>query len=143
MEARNSDYYNEAKRVFHEAHFVRDVGYELLGCGPGWCESRLITQKRHQQHDGVLHAGVQATMADHTAGTAATTLIAADEFVLTAEFKINLLRASRASDLRCCSEVIKSGGRLIVAKSELRDHDDSSDDLISFAIVTLAVLKKL
>jgi len=35
---------------------------------------------------------VQATAADHTAGGAAGTLVRSNEMVLTAEFKINLLR---------------------------------------------------
>jgi len=37
----------------------------------GECHSSLKIDQRHFQQDGFVHAGVQATMADHTAGAAA------------------------------------------------------------------------
>ncbi len=49
---------------FRQAPFVSDVGITLVDCGPGWCESGLTVTPRHFQHGGVVHAGVQATMAD-------------------------------------------------------------------------------
>ncbi len=54
-----------------------------------------------------VHAGVQATIADHTAGGAATTLIDKGQFVLTVEFKINLLRVTRGDSLLCRAQVLK------------------------------------
>ncbi|HET7480967.1 MAG TPA: hotdog domain-containing protein, partial [Rubrobacteraceae bacterium] len=50
--------------------------------------------------DGYVHAGVQATMVDRTAGAAAGALIARGQLRLTVEFKINLLRPGRAAPLR-------------------------------------------
>ena len=35
-----------------------------------------------------MHAGILSTMADHTAGTAASTLIGLHQSVLTVEFKV-------------------------------------------------------
>ena len=66
-----------------------------------------------------MHAGVQATMADHTAGGAAATMIEPDHIVLTVEFKINLLRAAKGERLTCHSQVLKPGSRLIVVESEV------------------------
>ena len=54
--------------------------------------SALEVGGRHLQQDTFIHAGVLATMADHTAGAAAGTLVDIEEIVLTAEFKVSLLR---------------------------------------------------
>ena len=61
---------------FRDAPFIAHLGLELEALGPGWCESRLEVQPWHLQQTGVVHAGVLATLADHCAGAAATTLLA-------------------------------------------------------------------
>ncbi len=43
-------------------------------------------------------------------GAAASTDLQAGEFVVTAEYKINLLRGARGEKLRCRAEVLKPGG---------------------------------
>lgn len=83
MEAKNPDYRQVIERGFKTAAFVNDIGITLLDCGLGWCESSISILPRHLQQGGVVHAGVQATIADHTAGAAATTLLDRDQFVLT------------------------------------------------------------
>src|SRR4051812_14129425 len=90
-----------ARRVFEEAAFVSYIGMRLVGLGAGWCESELVVQPRHYQLEGYMHAGVLATMADHTAGTAATTLVDERHYILSAEFKINMLRPAQGERLLC------------------------------------------
>ncbi|WP_169730682.1 PaaI family thioesterase [Calidithermus chliarophilus] len=104
--------------------------------GEGWCQTELEVGEQHQQQDGFVHAGVQATMADHSAGTAAT-LIGPGQYVLTVEFKINLLRPARGERLNCRVQVLKPGKSLIVVESEVY-----TQKLVSKATVTVAVLEK-
>ena len=137
----NPSYREEARRVFENAAFVADTGIKLLEVGPGWAETELVVMPRHYQHTGVLHMGVQATMADHTAGTAGTTVLRAGEYVLSAQFTLNLLRPAVGQLLRCRSTVLKAGGRLVVVESELYAIDDGNSTLVSKATVTLVVLK--
>lgn len=139
---RNPEYAAEVERVFDRAPFIRDLGVELLEFAPGSCETRLILKDKHLQQDGYVHAGVQATIADHTAGTAGATLLAAGQLILTAEFKINLLRAAKGDTLYCKARVIKPGGQLIVAESEVYCESDRGCELVSKATVTLAVVDK-
>ena len=59
---------------FAAASFVGDLGIRPLDCGPGWVEAGLDILPRHAQQNGYIHAGVQATLADHAAGAAAATI---------------------------------------------------------------------
>jgi uncharacterized protein (TIGR00369 family) len=128
------------QRIFSDAPFVRSLGIELVDLGPGWCETALPIAERHQQHHGYVHAGVQATLADHTAGAAASTLVAADEQILSVEFKLNLLRAARADRLRCRASVLKPGRMITVVEAEVYAVQDARDTLTSKATVTLATV---
>ena len=132
----------EIERLFTTAPFIRDLGLTLKAAAPGRCETILPLNERHLQQDGVVHAGVLATMADHTSGTAGASLVGPDEYVLTAEFKINLLRAARSKRLHCLGKVLKPGRRLIVAESEVFDGDPHKGRLVAKATVTLAVMTK-
>lgn len=133
--------FTEAERVFLSAPFIQDMGLTVQSLSAGECTSLLQVQARHLQQDGLVHAGVQATMADHTAGTAAATLLTEGQQVLSVEFKINLLRAAKGSQMRCHAKVLKAGATLIVAEAEVwcgnTDHDLN---MVSKTTVTLMVL---
>ncbi|HET6312983.1 MAG TPA: PaaI family thioesterase [Chloroflexia bacterium] len=142
MEATNPNYKSAVREIFERAAFVNDVGIRLAECGPGWCESVLAVSPRHYQHHDFVHAGVQATIADHTAGAAATTLIRDTELVLSAEFKINLLNTARGETLKCRAEVLKAGRMLIVVESEVFARSGEKERLVAKATVTLAVVAR-
>ena len=142
MNPQNPHYQSLARQTFTQAAFIADVGIQLADLGPGWCASTLEISRRHWQQDGLIHAGVQATMADHTAGAAAATLIRPGEYVLTVEFKINLLRAAQGERLTCRAQVLKPGRTLTVAESELFAHRQGAEKLVAKATVTLMTLTK-
>jgi len=142
MEPRNPAYREAVGGIFLSARFVQDLGIELASADPGRCESVLAVAGRHLQQDGFVHAGVIATMADHTAGGAANTLVAAEETVLSAEFKINLLRPAAGPRLRCRAAVLKAGRTLIVAESEVFAEAPEGPRLVAKALVTLAVVPR-
>lgn len=108
--------------VLAKAPFITDLGIRLVDAGEGWVETELeITPRLRQQH-GFVHAGVVSTLADHTAGAAASILIPDDRSVLTAEFTIHLLRPA-GDHLRCRGEVVKAGRRLIVTQADVAAGD--------------------
>lgn len=137
MTAPNAD---EVNRVFRSAPFIADLGLQLDSLGPGACTSVLLLEQRHLQQDGFVHAGVQATMADHTAGTAAATLLPPAQIVLTVEFKINLLRAAKGERLICRSKVLKPGTQLCVVESEVFCVASGAEHLVSKATATMAIV---
>jgi uncharacterized protein (TIGR00369 family) len=140
VETKNPNYRDKLERAFAGAAFVAENGIRLVDCGPGWCEAVIELTPHHLQHIGVPHGGLIATLADHTAGGAAATLVAVDEHVLTAEFKISFLRGVKAERLFCRAEVIKPGSQLVFVESTVEAEAAGKRTLISKASVTLAVV---
>jgi uncharacterized protein (TIGR00369 family) len=129
------------EKVFSAAPFVAHLGIELEDLGDGWCEAALRLQDWHLQQTGVVHAGVLATLADHCAGAAASTQLAEGEFVVTAEFKINLLRGARGERLSCRAEVLKRGSTLTVVESQVYAESAGRRELVAKLNATMAVLR--
>jgi uncharacterized protein (TIGR00369 family) len=133
---------DETLRVFNQAPFIALLGLRLDYAADGECKTSLTLVKDHLQHDGFVHAGVQATVADHTAGTAASTLLHPGQIVLSAEFKINLLRPALGKSLNCIAKVLKAGSTLIVVESEIYCGRGGENRLTAKATVTLVVVAK-
>ncbi len=127
--------------IFQQAPFVGTIGLQLVNIGPGWCETVLALAPMHLQHMGVVHAGVIATLADHTAGGAAQTVCAPGELAMTAEFKINLLRPGRGERLTCRAQVLKRGRTLHVVEAEVFGQKDGAPHLIAKFNATMAVVR--
>ena len=136
------DFARRVREIFQQAAFISDLGIRLADLGPGWCESVLTVAPKHRQQDGYVHAGVQATIADHTAGGAAGTLAAEGDLVLTVEFKINFLRPALGERLRCRATILKQGKTLNVAESEVFARKDGAEKLVAKATVTLVLVPK-
>jgi len=140
LEPRNPDYHRRVQEIFDSAPFVADLGIHVREIAPGRCETGLELRTKHHQQDGFAHAGVLATIADHTAGAAAATLVGPAETVLSVEFKINMLRPALGQALRCVATVLKAGRTLIVTEAEVHALDGHDSRLVSKATVTLAVV---
>lgn len=140
MKEREARVRQAVEAIFRDSSFVSGLGIRLADLGPGWCESELAVAERHLQQDGFVHAGVQATIADHTAGGAAGTLAGPGEMVLTVEFKINLLRPAVGERLRCRAKVLKPGKTIVVAESEVFALRDGTEKMTAKATVTLALV---
>ena len=97
----------------------------------------MAVQPRHLQHSGVVHAGVLGTMADHTMGAAAQAMT--DRLVLTAEFKLSLLRGARGQHLECHGAVLKPGRLLMFTEAEVFVVDGTARTLVAKASATMAV----
>lgn len=134
----NSSMTDEIRRVFYAAPFITDLGATLESAGDGTCVTSLALGDRHLQQDGFVHAGVQAAIADHSAGVAAATLLEDDRMVLSVEFKINLLRAAKGERLVCRAKVLKPGRRFSVVESEVFCLTDDVEKLVSKMTATIA-----
>ncbi len=142
MESPNPHYKEAVERGFGDAAFVADLGIVLADYGPGWCTATLVLAPRHMQQTGIVHAGVQTTLADHTAGCAAMSMTPAHELILTVEFKVNLLRPGTGESLWCRAQVLKPGRKFHVVESEVYAIAGDKKTLISKLTGTMAVLPR-
>ncbi|RJR26779.1 MAG: PaaI family thioesterase [Desulfobacteraceae bacterium] len=122
--------------------FIRYCRIEPEEIKRGYFQSRVIIGEDHRQQDGFIHAGVMATMADHTAGYAAFTLAPEDRQILTIEFKINFLRPAFGESLSCRSRIIREGSQILIAESEVFDKRGQDEVMAAKAMVTLMSVPK-
>src|SRR5690242_8684843 len=110
---------SRVRLIFDNANFVRDLGMQLTRIEDEYCETVLIPSERHRQQHGLIHAGVLATMADHTSGCAARGAVGLDQDVISVEFKINFLRPAVANRLRCRAWVLRAGRTLVICEADI------------------------
>ena len=122
--------------------FIKYCRFEAETVQRGVFQSRVRIDDHHRQQDGFIHAGVMATMADHTAGYAAFTTVSEEFQILTIEFKINFLRPAHGEALSCLSRVIREGGRIIISESEIFDQRGEEEVLVAKALVTLMAVHR-
>jgi len=117
--------------------FIKYCGLEALRIKKGFFESQVLIGKNHRTQDDFIHAGLIATMADHTAGYAAFTIVSEDFRILTIEFKINFFKPAYGNALKCRSRVMSKGKHIIVAESKVYDVRDRSEKLVAKGIISL------
>lgn len=132
------------RAAFLAADFVRGfpawVGYTVERAAWGVFETRLAVEERHRQQDGFVHAGVMATMADHSMGYAAYTTIPEDMRILTVEYKVNFLRPAAGQTLNCLARVVKPGRTLAITEAEVFALGPAGPVLAAKAMATMAVV---
>jgi uncharacterized protein (TIGR00369 family) len=129
------------RAFFASAPFMADLAVAPVEAATGRIATQLVLAPRHCQHTGVVHAGVIAAMADHTMGAAAQTMATEGHWVLTAEFKVSLLRAGRGERLECIGIVVKPGRQLSFTEAEVFALDGDARTLVAKASATMAVIK--
>ena len=122
--------------------FIGYCRFEAEVVRRGYFQSRVMVSGDHLQQDGFVHAGVMATMADHTAGYSAFTVVPEDFQILTIEFKINFLKPAYGDALTCRSRVIREGRQIITSESEIFDVRGGEESLAAKALVTLMAVHK-
>lgn len=122
--------------------FAEYCGLTPVSMEPGRFVTRIKVEKHHLQQDGLVHAGVIATMADHTAGYASFTLVPEDKVILTVEYKINFLRPASGELLECRAKVINQGKNILVCESEVYSIAEGDETLVAKAMLTMASVPK-
>ncbi len=132
---------DEKRIAFLRSDFVQGFpafcGFSVEHVSEGRFETSLSVRSEHRQQDGFVHAGVIATMADHTAGYAGYTVAPETTRILSIEFKVNLLKPAAGNILLCRSAVISRGKRIIVAESNLFSQREAVEKHVAKATVTL------
>jgi len=128
------------EEIFRRARFIHSLGIELVDVGPGWCETKVLVSPSLQQQHGFVHAGVVMTLADHTCGGAAGSIVPDGKDVLTVENKTSFLRPAAGSVLFCRAQVLRLGKSLAFVEAEVTVERDGKRVLVSKMSSTLAVI---
>ena len=130
---------NTLRGFFASSPFMVDLGIVPIAVADGTVTTELLLEQRHTQHMGVVHAGVMATMADHSMGSAAQTMCAPGQWILTAELKTSLLRAARGERLVCEAMVLKPGRSISFTEASVWAESGGARSLVMKASATMAV----
>jgi uncharacterized protein (TIGR00369 family) len=118
--------------------FTKYLGLKPVSLKPGTFVTRLKLEKRHCQQDGFAHAGLIATMADHTAGYASFSLIPETRRILTIEYKINYFQPADGEYLECHGHVTKPGNSILFTEAEVYSVSGKKKTLVAKAMHTMA-----
>ncbi|MCX8051644.1 MAG: PaaI family thioesterase [Chlorobi bacterium] len=126
------------EQCLERQEFMKHIGCKLTTIEPGYVEARIVLDRHHQQHNGLVHGGVIATIADVVAGFAAYTLVDENQTTVTVDLMLSFVEAARGSELRASGRVIRHGATTSFARAEVY-AGDSSQQLVAIAQATLAI----
>jgi uncharacterized protein (TIGR00369 family) len=133
---------DDLRRFFAASPFMVDLGVQPVALEPGRLTTEMVIRDKHHQHTGQVHAGVMASLADHTMGAAAQAMAPAGFWILTAELKTSLLRAGKGERLVCVATVLKPGRRLSFTEAEVFAETAGQRVLVMKASATMALVEK-
>ncbi|MDD5475531.1 MAG: PaaI family thioesterase [Syntrophales bacterium] len=137
-----SEWFEFLKKDFVQG-FPAFCGFEVIRADYCIFETCLEVRNEHRQQDGLVHAGVIATMADHTSGYASFTTVSDGFRILTVEFKINYFKPATGSLVICRSKVINNGKKMKIVESEIFSVSNGLETLVSKGMFTqIAVASK-
>ena len=131
---------DRARGFFRSAPFMVDLGVEPVAIGEGFIDTVIELQPRHLQHLGHVHAGVIASLADHSMGAAAQTRAPDGRWAVTAEFKLTLMRAAVGQRLICHATVLRAGRTLTFTEAEVHTETGAERTLVAKASGTMALV---
>lgn len=135
FEPQNPSFESEVRSSFKRQSAMRTLGVSVVEIGPGWVEFDLRRDENLTQQHGFIHAGVVAAALDSACGYAAFSLMPVGSAVLTAEYKINLLRPASADHFVVKGWVVKPGRTLTVSQGEATSSSDHSPIAVMTATI--------
>ena len=137
LHPKNPEFKERVQAQLSRQNFMHQLGFELLQIIPGQTEGELTIQPKHFQHNGFVHGGVVATIADIVAGFAAYTLVGEDQNVVTGEIKVSFFAKGEGQKLRAIGKVIKPGRRVNFCEAEVYSVNNGVEKLIAKASTSM------
>ncbi len=119
FEPADGHYVQRIQESFTRQGLMQTLGATLVQVKPGYVEIEMPFSDQLSQQHGFFHAGGIASIVDTAGGYAGASLFAADEGVLTVEFKLNLMAPADGDLLIARGTVIKPGRTLTITQGEV------------------------
>jgi uncharacterized protein (TIGR00369 family) len=121
-------------RSFELQGLMATLGATLDFVGPGEVHIGMPASGHVSQQHGYAHAGAVSSILDSACGYAALTVAAPGFEVVTAEFKINLMRPAIGERFLAVGKVVSAGRTLTVCSGEVRAFSAS---VLPYKVVAL------
>lgn len=141
FEPQNPDYAAEVRRRFRQQPYNLSIGAEVADVQPGRVEIVVPSRPDLVQHNGFFHGGLIAGLADIAGGFAGWSLVAADQGMLTIEYKLNIVAPGLGNALRAVGEVVSRGRSIIVTRIDVFGMRNDEPVLCATSLQTLKVMK--
>jgi uncharacterized protein (TIGR00369 family) len=130
------------RRQFDRQGFMHLLGARVDEVADGEVTLALDTRPELGQQHGFVHAGAVTTLLDTACGFAALTRMEPDTGVLTAEFKVNLLRPAAGEVVLATGRVLQAGRTLVVCEGRATARRAGEDDrLVAVMTATMACVR--
>lgn len=130
-----TDLHKRIADSFNAQGLMLTLGARLLHVEDGEVQIELPFSSHLSQQHGYVHAGATTSILDSACGYAALTKAAPDFEVVTAEFKINLLRPAVGQRFLAIGRVQNAGKLLSVCTGEVRAFSGPGDEHKVIAIM--------
>ncbi|WP_417827626.1 PaaI family thioesterase [Thalassospira sp.] len=141
FEPQNADFDAEVRKRFAQQPYNLSIGAEVADVKPGRVEIIVPSRADLIQHNGYFHGGLIAGLADIAGGFAGWSLVAADQGMLTVEYKLNIVAPGMGDELRAVGEVVSRGRSIIVTRIDVFGTSNEKPVLCATSLQTLKVMK--
>jgi uncharacterized protein (TIGR00369 family) len=111
---------------FEQQQFMATIGAQLLSIEKGKVKIQCRFREDLSQQNGYFHAGVITSLIDVACGYAALSMYPERDNVLSAEFKINLMRSAKGGTIIATGEVLKAGNMLTICEGLVTDEKEET-----------------
>ena len=127
---------------FNAQGLMRTLGAELVSATDGEVHISLPFSAVISQQHGYVHAGAISSILDSACGYAALTKAPADCEVVTAEFKINLVRPAIGERFLAIGKVQTAGKLLTVCTGEVRALSGETSKVVALMQATIVAVRR-
>ncbi len=136
----NPDWETATRAGFARQGMMRTMGLSILRIAPGEIDEDMALNPDFAEGGGGLHGGAVTAGLDTVCASAAHTLVAAGDGVLTVELKTSFLRYALAPRFRFEGRVIKPGRSLIFTEGKCWAIADDGEKLTATMAATMMVM---
>ena len=126
---------------FHSQGLMATLGAQLVSVADGEVQIVMPFSTALSQQHGYVHAGAITSIVDSACGYAALTKAPPECEVVTAEFKINLLRPAIGERFLAIGKVVSAGKLLTVCAGEVRAFSGASCKVVAVMQATIVKVR--
>ena len=136
-----SEIHDRIAASFEKQGLMATLGAELLSAQEGEVQISLPFSFHLSQQQGFVHAGAITSIVDSACGYAALTKAPPGHEVVTAEFKLNLLRPAIGERFVAIGTVVNAGKMLTVCTGEVLAYKDGATKVVALMQATIVNVK--